>query len=89
MKRKKRKKFSFVGSGTTLAASAVGLSVGSHVVGAVSAGTPVAATANRGLTTLSSFQSPMASVVGGGMVLGHLGEMVPKKKKETEEKIKW
>jgi len=68
-------------SGATFAASAVGLSVGSHVVGSVAAGTPVAHSANSGLVALSSYQTPMASVVGGGMALSHLNKFGKKKKK--------
>jgi len=78
-KRKKSRSMAYAGS--SFAASAVGLSVGSHVVGSVSAGTAVAGTANSGLVALSSYQAPMASVVGGGMALNHLNKMVKKKKR--------
>jgi len=47
----------------------------------VAAGTPVAHSANSGLVALSSYQTPMASVVGGGMALSHLSKLGKKKKK--------
>ena len=77
---KKKKKQSMQQHAVGFTTSAVGLSVGSSVVGSVSAGTAVHATAGSGISTLSRFQPAMANVVGGGAVLGHVSKLGKKKK---------
>jgi hypothetical protein len=85
---KKKKKHVDYGS-RSFVASAIGVSVGSQIVGSVAAGTPVASTANSGLVAMSSMYGPMASVYGGGMALSHLQRLDYGQKKKKDKKWRY
>ena len=86
--KKNKKKHDLTKTGLQFTTSAVGLSVGSSIVGSVSQGTAVSGTVGSGLSTLSRFQSPMASVYGGGVALGMLSQLDYGQKKKRNKKNK-